>query len=193
MNTHQNIPDDANDCPPPPDVADIAAMLDELGAADRASMHEQGEQRIADAAMAACLHADVAIAVALGDPAAPSGLEQRVFEASRARLAGGRGLRLAGEGVLPARRVAAAWWGSGLARLAAAVLFAGAGVAVVITMRAGQVVPDPNGASVLAVSFSTEMEAFFDLLDSAPAAGAQDNASGLDHSVTEDLLEWESL
>jgi len=177
----------------PPDVADITALLDALGSEDRASMDGRGLQHITVAAATACLHADIAVALTLDSAHPPVGLEQRVFEASRAGLAATNGLRLTGTGALPARRVGDRWWNPSLARIAAAIVVAGAGVVVIVAMRAAQIVPEQDGSSMLAASLTTEMEVLFDLLDSAPGAGVPDTAAASDHSVTEDLLEWESL
>lgn len=206
---HTTITND-HDAMLPADLADIAAMLDRLGSADRASMPRGMAERIGEVSMAALLHpegadaAEHAGAIAASAQAerelVPAGLEDRVFAASRGELAGagiaagGGGLKLVGEGGLPPRRVARpVWWRTGAARMAAAVAVIGSGAAIFVAMQRSVETTTGPDASVLAASFDSELDTFFDLLDSTPSAVGAGVGIGTDHSITDTLLEWESL
>jgi hypothetical protein len=103
-------------------------------------------------------------------------------------------LKLVGEGDLPPRRVVRpVWWRSGAARMAAGIAIIGAGAAVFIAMQQSVETTTEPDASVLAASFDSELDTFFDLLDSAPSDGGDEVGIGTDHSITDTLLEWESL
>lgn len=192
----------------PRDVADIAAMLDALGAAERDSMPVSARERISAASAYAMLHPEgvdaaaevgaIAVSARAEGELVPVGLEERVFEASRGELVATRSLRLAGEGSLPplgervtVRRV---WWRAGAARLAAAVAIVGAGAVAFVSLRSGEqgAAPQPDVA-VLAASFDSELAALYDLLESTPAASLSDVGAATDHSITDVLLDWESL
>jgi len=190
----------------PADLLAIAAMLDSLGAADRDSMPRGIAERIAASSAGVLLHPDAADSA--GEIAAiarsvhqerelvPAGLEQRVFEASRGELAGGAKLKLSGEGKLPSRvTVRPVWWRGGVARLAAAIAIVSTGALVFVSLRQGGAVLESTGADVrvLSASFDSEMAVFLDLLESAPGSGATETGMLNDHSITDQLLEWESL
>ncbi len=192
----------------PRDVADIAAMLDALGAADRASMPGSARERVCAASAYAMLHPEgvdaaaeagvIAVSARAEGALVPAGLEERVFEASRGELAATMGLRLAGEGRLPPRvqrvTVRRVWWRTGAARLAAAVAIVGAGAVAFVSLRSDEqgAAPQPDVA-VLAASFDSELAALYDLLESTPAASSSDVGAVTDHSITDVLLDWESL
>lgn len=203
MNDRHNNP--AQETGVPADVADIAAMLDAMGAADRASMPRGVAEGAGIASFAVLLHpegadaaaqaAAIAAAAEADRASVPIGLEQRVFEASRMELvAAAPGLRLTGEGPLPMRRaMRPVWWQRSAARAAAAVAIIGAGAAVFVSMRGSEPPAVDPDVSVIAASFDSEMERFFDLLESTPSAGSTETGLGEDHSITDELLEWESL
>jgi len=190
----------------PADLIAIAALLDSLGSADRDSMPVGMAERIAATSAGAMLHPDaadsaeeiaaIARTVEVERELVPAGLEQRVFEASRGELAGGTKLKLSGEGKLPSRvTVRPAWWRGGVARLAAAMAIVSAGVLVFVSLRQGGEALESTGTDVkvLSASFDSEMAEFFDLLESAPGTGATETGMLNDHSITDQLLEWESL
>lgn len=188
----------------PADVAEIAAMLDALGAAERASMPGGMAEGISAVSYAALLYPESADAVTETSVVAasaeaerehvPAGLEDRVFEASRRELVGAKpGLRLAGEGTLPPRRVVKlVWWQRSAMRVAAAVAIIGAGATAFVVLRGDEQAAVEPDVSVIAASFDSEMERFFDLLESTPSTTASESSLG-DHSITDALLEWESL
>ncbi len=190
----------------PADLADIAGLLDGLGSAERASMPLGAGTRIGAASVHALLHPDAAeVAAGAGVAAhsaaveieqAPAGLEDRVFEASRGEIAGRARLRLVGADAHRAQRVTTrgGWWRSGVYRLAASVAIVGMGAVAFVSLRGGGGSDVPGSdVKVLAASFDSELAAFYDLLESAPSAGTTQTGHAADHSLTEQLLDWESL
>lgn len=189
----------------PADVVDIAAMLDALGAADRESMPRGMGARICEVSFSTVLHPEgadsaaeaggIAAAAHADRELVPAGLEERVFEASRGELvAATGGLRLVGEGSLPAKRVIRpVWWRTGAARIAAAIAIVVGGAAMFVSMQQGEQTTTEPDAAVIAASFDSELDAFFDLLDSTPSIERSDVGIDTDHSITDTLLEWESL
>ncbi len=187
----------------PADLADIAALLDRAGAANRAAMPGRAIERVAAASTHAMLNPEsVEVASAVGAVAidarvaaasGPEGLEERVFLASREALVSAPALRLAGEGTLPPPRVLRPIRTWIPAALAAMLTIAGAGL--VLYLRTNVATPDavgvPNGGNITTASFETEMENFLDLLESAPETDIVETTT--DFATIDELLDWESL
>ena len=157
------------------DLGAFARMLDDAGSAERARMQPTAAERI-HAASLASLHGIVetssqvselgAIERAAGSP----DLEDRVFESSRAELAGtSHGLKLAGEGAFPRTTIVvrSGWSATRVRALAAALLIGAAGMMTYIGVHQGSNTispgPTPTPASVesLAAQISTQMDTLF--------------------------------
>lgn len=182
------------------DMAAFARLLDDAGAADRARMQPVAADRI-HAMSLASLHglvdtnAQVSELGAIDRAAASPELEERVFDASRAELAGApAGLRLAGGGSFPrpAVTVRSGWSFARVRALAAALLLGAAGVVTYIgvNQNAGKTTPvsDPaQSVETLAAQVSKQMDTLFVAMEGMSTTSTESTESDFNPEWLDDL------
>lgn len=187
MSDHTNHPDHA---PLPPELVGIARGLDRLAASEQAAAGAAFEQRLAALTSPAALdgaHVDTLAHADRG--AAPSTLEDRIFQATRSMLK-------PAPAPIPIHIMRTRW----AARIAASLLIAGAGLIAYVASRP---VDDPTAtqkpagasAEALAASLEDDFAAFGRILNVAMGESetttAASSATGLDSLATGDTTEFE--